>query len=221
MIMCIPTCTLHTRIHIYTCICNSDRDALNGLVYTLVCMYICKHTGALHTSTHKSGALHTHAQTCTEKKAILLLTIDFLCTCICTVEHHNCYFLWFFFLGVYVYSTYTCTCAYTCLYTGASTCIHTHWHIYTYVGSSNRHAYDGASPAHQTRKAQMDPQHSGRPCPKFKIKSASYSIYDKGWLQSVVSLKLQVSFAKEPYKRDYILQKRHIILRSLLIVATP
>jgi len=26
---------------------------------------------------------------------------------------------------------------------------------------------------------------------------------------------------KEPYKRDYILQKRLIILRSLLMVATP
>jgi len=35
------------------------------------------------------------------------------------------------------------------------------------------------------------------------------------------SLKLLVSFAKEPYKRDYILQKRPIILRSLLIAATP
>jgi len=42
-----------------------------------------------------------------------------------------------------------------------------------------------------------------------------------GWLQVVGSLKLYVSFAKEPYKRDYILQKRPIILRSLLIVATP
>jgi len=31
----------------------------------------------------------------------------------------------------------------------------------------------------------------------------------------------EVSFAKEPYKRDYILQKGPIILRSLLIVATP
>ena len=28
-------------------------------------------------------------------------------------------------------------------------------------------------------------------------------------------------FAKEPYKRDYILQKRLIILRSLLLAATP
>jgi len=34
-------------------------------------------------------------------------------------------------------------------------------------------------------------------------------------------LKMIVSFAKEPYKRDYILQKRPKILRSLLIVATP
>jgi len=42
-----------------------------------------------------------------------------------------------------------------------------------------------------------------------------------GWLRLVGSIQLQVSFAKEPYKRDDILQKRPIILRSLLIVATP
>ena len=30
---------------------------------------------------------------------------------------------------------------------------------------------------------------------------------DMGWLRLVGSLKLQVSFAKEPYKRDCILQK--------------
>ena len=45
--------------------------------------------------------------------------------------------------------------------------------------------------------------------------------YDMGWLRIVGSLKLQVSSAKEPYKRDDILQKRPIILRSLLTVATP
>jgi len=32
-----------------------------------------------------------------------------------------------------------------------------------------------------------------------------------GWLQGVGSIKLQVSFAKEPYERDYTLQKRPII----------
>jgi len=42
-----------------------------------------------------------------------------------------------------------------------------------------------------------------------------------GWLQSVGSIKLQVSFAKEPYKRDEILHKRPAILSILLTVATP
>ena len=32
---------------------------------------------------------------------------------------------------------------------------------------------------------------------------------------------IQVSFAKEPYKRDDILQKRSVILSILLTVATP
>jgi len=42
-----------------------------------------------------------------------------------------------------------------------------------------------------------------------------------GWLRLVGSIKLYVSFAKEPYKRDDILQKRPIILLILLTVATP
>jgi len=41
-----------------------------------------------------------------------------------------------------------------------------------------------------------------------------------GLLPLVGSLK-QVSFAKEPYKRENILQERPMIVRSLLIVATP
>ena len=42
-----------------------------------------------------------------------------------------------------------------------------------------------------------------------------------GCLRLKGSLKLQVSFVKEPYKRDDILPKRPMILRSLLIVGTP
>jgi len=48
-----------------------------------------------------------------------------------------------------------------------------------------------------------------------------YSISEMRWLRLVGSLNLQVSFAKELYKRDNILYKRPIILRSLLTVATP
>jgi len=42
-----------------------------------------------------------------------------------------------------------------------------------------------------------------------------------GWLRLVGSLKLQVSFAKEPYTKDLHSSKRPIILRSLLPEATP
>jgi len=42
-----------------------------------------------------------------------------------------------------------------------------------------------------------------------------------GWPRLIGSLKLYVSFVKELYKRDDILQKRPIILRSLLLVAKP
>jgi len=42
-----------------------------------------------------------------------------------------------------------------------------------------------------------------------------------GWLRVVGSLKLQVSFAEYSLFYRALLQKRHIILRSLLIAATP
>jgi len=38
------------------------------------------------------------------------------------------------------------------------------------------------------------------------------------WLRLVSSPKTKVSFAKEPYKKDYILQKRLVFLRSELII---
>jgi len=40
-------------------------------------------------------------------------------------------------------------------------------------------------------------------------------------LGNTIAMAMAVSFAKEPYERAVILQKRPIILRSLLIVATP
>jgi len=42
-----------------------------------------------------------------------------------------------------------------------------------------------------------------------------------GWLRLVGSLKLYVSFAEYSLFYRALLQKRHLILRSLLIVATP
>jgi len=52
---------------------------------------------------------------------------------------------------------------------------------------------------------------------KYRLSMCSLNLLDVcvGWLRLVGALKSQVSFAKEPYKRDDILQKRLIILRSL------
>jgi len=55
---------------------------------------------------------------------------------------------------------------------------------------------------------------------KLVVKGVSAAKTYMGWLRLVGSIKSYVSFAKEPYKRDYILLKRPIIWRSLLIVAT-
>ena len=44
---------------------------------------------------------------------------------------------------------------------------------------------------------------------------------DMGWLRLVGSLKLKVSFAEHSLFYRALLQKRLIILKSLLIVATP
>jgi len=56
---------------------------------------------------------------------------------------------------------------------------------------------------------------------KSPIYFLSYIYIHMGWLRIVGSLKSYVSFAKKPYKRDYILQKRPINLRILRFVATP
>ena len=42
-----------------------------------------------------------------------------------------------------------------------------------------------------------------------------------GWLRLLGSIKLNVSFTKEPYKRDYVLQMRPIIFSIRLSEATP
>jgi len=45
--------------------------------------------------------------------------------------------------------------------------------------------------------------------------------YGVATISRLLEIHIYVSFAKEPYKRDYVLQKRAIILRSLLLVAPP
>jgi len=56
----------------------------------------------------------------------------------------------------------------------------------------------------------------------FRLHTTCSLICSMGWLRLVGSLKLKVSFLlKIPFEKDNILQKRPMILTSLLIVATP
>ena len=91
---------------------------------------------------------------------------------------------------------YACTCACVCL----RACAHVYCNIFMYIHSFSVFGCVSLS---------------------LHVNTLRYKMLDMGWLQLVSSLKLQVFFAKETYKRDNILQKRPIISRNLLIAATP
>jgi len=78
-----------------------------------------------------------------------------------------------------------------------ASCTYTHTYTYTQT-RTHTHTH-----AHRRIETQRD-VHTGM-----------------GWLQLVCSSKLQVSFAEYSLFYRALLQKRPIILRSLLIVATP
>ena len=70
----------------------------------------------------------------------------------------------------------------------------------------------------------------GEYCQQISARSLSFMCANRWWELSSVYygvamisrlLKIIGLFAKEPYKRDYVLQRRPMILRSLRIVATP
>ena len=114
------------------------------------------------------------------------MCVRIICIClgVCT---HNMYFL-------YTFRVFTvCVCffihkMYICVYPPRHICVHTprHTHIYIF-----------------------------RVCTVCVCCFTRYVVscihHDAGWLRWVGSIKLQVSFAKEPYKTDDILQKRPVI----------
>ena len=94
----------------------------------------------------------------------------------------------------------------TTRFTHTHTHTHTHAHIHTHT-----HTVPHLTDVLETT------------CFRFYAWYESYldDMHHIAWLRSVGSFKLYVSFAKDTYKRDDILQKRRIIIWSLLIVATP
>jgi len=111
-------------------------------------------------------------------------------------------------------------------YTNESCHTYTNESCHTYMNESS-FPYMNKSCDTWIKFSTFSPDHNGRVeflCVDFFCSTVAWgrlAITAMGGLRLVGSSRLYVSFAKEPYKRDYILQKRHIILRSVLIVATP
>jgi len=55
----------------------------------------------------------------------------------------------------------------------------------------------------------------------FQVYESNGASKGMGWLCIVASIKSYVSFAKEPFEKDNILQKRPLIVSILLTVANP
>jgi len=117
-------------------------------------------------------------------------------------------------------------CVCICVYMHMYIYIHIHVHIHTYHNNDpitfwqkpeplSRGPY--SSQISQTPH-QLYPPIYNSCIPQNHITDSFCPYSYGGWLRLVL---LMVSFAKEPYKIDDILQKRLEILRSLLIVATP
>ena len=117
---------------------------------------------------------------------------------------------------------------FTRTHTRTHTHTHTHTHAYMYI-YTHTHCLSLSLPLFVGRSLTSThthaPAHTRAHAYTHSLFLRLWCIYIHGiymgWLRLVGSLKLWVSFAKETYKRDDILQKRPVILRSLLIVATP
>ena len=218
------TYTYYTYIHTYECLCTCTRRAgpppspVRFTVRTCQCTCTCIYISycsvlqicsvAVINSDHRSHQL----------------------TCTFSTESHTRGFT--LLLDVCVYNTRVVT--------GSHPHLHTHTHTHTHSRDNCATSQDCVTHEHtniNTPSQTMAKSHRA-PCicsvlwcvAVAKTHTTPYfcmlclctgPITSMGWLRLVGSLKLQFSFAKEPYKRDYILQKRPVILRSLLIGATP
>jgi len=164
-------------------------------MYTCMCLHVQAQSNTqslTHTQTHS----HTHARACA-----------YTHTRACVHAHKR---------------THTYTHKYS--HTRTHTHTHTHKHMHThphphphmYVCTGTRRGDTGGA-LHKQR--QRNAATTGRNA--SKVSSLLNIVDTMGWLRLVGSMKLYVSFAKEPYKRDDILQERSIIFPILLTVATP
>jgi len=170
--------------------------SLHHPVYQLSC-FAHKHTypqtnTCIHTRTHTFVCSHTHTHTNTRRDTHIQT-----CTHIHTRTraHINTQRT-----GAHL-PTYTSTCKY----------IHAHTFIHPPTDEPNRPPTTHTLKDRQTQIHPLTLTHTLL-CTHTPSVSLCFRSHSRmRWLRWVGSIKLQVSFAKEPYKRDNILQKRPIV----------
>ena len=211
----------HIHMQTHTFLYTVQGDILNhDEPYTYMHIHAHTHTHSL-THSHAQKHKHTHTHTHTHTHS-LTHTHPYILTYIAGRRNHA----WphEFIRGIYIFSfIHLRSLSHT--HTRTHTRTQTHIYIYVHTNIQCEEIY-WITPGHAGPQTSRYPAarnystSSTQPAEFLKSQLACQST-TMGWLRLVGSLKLSVSFAKEPYKRDYFLQKRPAILRSLLTVATP
>jgi len=129
-----------------------------------------------------------------------------------------------YYLVIQQIHTHTRTDTHTHTRTDTHTRIHTHTHTHTHthVITHVHHVYHLSQIAQRSHNSCLSSvSHITAVSCQYHIISVISQLTSMGWLRLVSSLKLQVSFAEHRLFYRALLQKRPVILRSLLVVAAP
>ena len=181
-----------------------------------MCVYTCifKHI-YVYTHIHTYIHVYIHIQI-----NICIHTYTYIYTCIHTYSYTYMY------THIYIHiHMYTYIFIWICVYTHIHTYIHIY--VYAYIYNTRSGFPSGTSRGKKERLFLLARTHNSliqllgvAPNKHTHVYIYRHVFPHMGCLRFVGSLKSLVSCAKEPCKRDYILQKKPIILMSLVFVAT-
>jgi len=189
--MCVCTC-VYVCVCVYVSVRGWVRVWVGGCVGGLVCVCVCVCVCACVCIYIYIWCVCVHMCVCKrpiyehrDMSTMITVCITYMYTHLCTHTYVP-----------FIYSMHTCihaywyTCIFVCAWVYKYICI-----LYVYICEYTRTPYSCVW------------CHHGFLCMCVPV----CLDYGMGWLQLVGSLKLYVSFAEEPYKRDDILRKRPII----------
>jgi len=161
-----------------------------------------------HTQTQANMYIYTHSSK--------VLMLGSKCNIMC-VNAYNCIYMYIY---VYTCIIYIYMYIYICIHIYIYIYVYIYIHIYAYMHEC-KYTYMRICIYTHTHLQSTDVFSPRAISFSYSIYTSVYTSYTMGWLRLVGSLKSYVSFAEYRLFDRALLQKRPIILRSLLIVATP